>query len=100
MHHATKKAAIAKYQPLVAEGKPEADIKAAIAADEKHFSDVEQAEIYAAITGTAEVSYTVIQPFRDINNFDKLYELDEEVSHLDADRLQTLVEKGLIQKND
>jgi len=51
MHHLAKKAAIAKYGPLQSEGKTEAEIKAAIAADEKGYSPEEAEEIFTAIAG-------------------------------------------------
>ena len=54
MHHATKKAAVAKYAPLLNEGKSEQDIRAAIAADEKKYSPADIDEIYKAILDGAE----------------------------------------------
>jgi hypothetical protein len=49
MHHSTLKAAVTRYLLLIAEGKTEAEIKSAIAADEKGFKPEEVEEIYKAL---------------------------------------------------
>jgi hypothetical protein len=45
-------------------------------------------------------SYLVNQPFRDKDNFDILYEVGADVGHFEQERLDELVEKGLIVKGD
>lgn len=119
MHHMTKKAAVEKYSPLhVAEGKSEADVKAAIAADEKEFSDEDVEEIYQAIanpedsgaggsepgseaekkSSTKKGKFIVKSEFRDISNFNKMNKVGDDVSHFHPERLQTLVDVGLVEK--
>lgn len=41
--------------------------------------------------------YVVVSPFRDKDNFDKLYKPGEDVSHFDKDRLESLVKSSLVQ---
>jgi rubrerythrin len=50
MHHLKLKAAVAKFSPLVSEGKTGEEIKEVITADEKGYSPEEVEEILAAIT--------------------------------------------------
>ncbi|CAG5072875.1 hypothetical protein DYBT9623_04415 [Dyadobacter sp. CECT 9623] len=45
----------------------------------------------------AAAPYSVIKPFRDINNWDLEHKAGDDVSHFDQDRLDSLVERGLIQ---
>jgi hypothetical protein len=54
MHHSTLKAAVTRYLPLIAEGKTEAEIKTAIAADEKNFSADDVEFIFNALTADPE----------------------------------------------
>lgn len=42
--------------------------------------------------------YIVINAFRDSKGSEGIFELDTDVSHLDADRLDSLVERGLVKK--
>lgn len=43
-------------------------------------------------------SHVVTQEFRDIANWDTLYEVGQDVSELNEERLAVLVEKGLVKK--
>lgn len=38
----------------------------------------------------------VTTPFRDIDNFDKKYEIDQDVSDLSKERIDELVKKGVV----
>lgn len=149
MNVLVKKSAVRKYGALHTEGKSEAEVKAAIAGDEKNFSEAEVDEIYAAITDGAAgeesnpsgagdgsagaddqqgagddkdkegsgaggsgdaskqsqepskpepVKYIVVKEFRDIHDFSLQHDVDSDVSHFAADRLEDLLEKGLIEK--
>jgi len=40
--------------------------------------------------------FVVVSPFRDINDFNKVYGVGEDVSHFDKDRLLSLIEKKLV----
>lgn len=40
--------------------------------------------------------YIVISSFRDQNDFNRIYQKGEAVSHFDAERLASLQEKGLV----
>lgn len=53
MQHARKKAAVAKYGPMLSEGKTEEEIKAAMAADEKNYTEEEQDEVWITIVDNA-----------------------------------------------
>lgn len=101
LHHATTGAAVKKYGPLHISGKTEAEVKEAIAGDEKAFDADAVNEIYAAITAEVEQpapkGYAVKVEFRDKDNFDKRYELGDDVSHFDEARIVDLVERGLIE---
>lgn len=113
LHHATLKAAVTRYSELHAEGKPEEEVKAAIADDEKGFDTDEVNQIYDAIIGgddSEEQSeeeekkgsktgkYTVASEFRDISDFNKVHKVGSDVSHFDEARLKSLVESGLVNK--
>lgn len=62
MHHQVKKSAINKYAPLLAEGKPADEIKAAIAADEKKFTPEEVEEIFQALGKPADENDAETEP--------------------------------------
>ena len=103
IHHLTLKAAVEKYQPLVTEGKTEAEIKEAIASDEKEFDEDAVSQIYQAIVTPnegnkgAEKKHIVTSPFRDKSDFTKAYNVGDEVSHFDAERLAHLVTNKLVE---
>lgn len=61
----------------------------------------ETAEPKAAAGNTKQIAtYSVIQNFRDKRNFEVIYYVGDDVTNLDAERLQTLVKKGLVKQND
>lgn len=43
-------------------------------------------------------SHSVVSEFRDTNDWNTLYEVGQDVSDLDKDRLADLVEKGLVKE--
>lgn len=45
-------------------------------------------------------SHSVVSEFRDKSDWNTLYEVGQDVSFLDKDRLDELVEKGLVKSND
>lgn len=118
----TKKTAVETYGHLHKGGKNEAEIKGAIAEDSNGFTKEQIDAIYQAIIGqdpkdskantvsntatetTDEKSkvkkggFVVIQEFRDKDNFDKVFEKGDDVSHFDADRLKKLVENKVVEK--
>jgi len=47
-----------------------------------------------------EAVYKVVAPFRDKDNFNLAYEVDQDVSHLSEDRLLELIEKGLVSNEE
>lgn len=116
LHHKTLEAAFNKYSPLVADGKNEDEVKAEISKDEKRFDEAAINEIYLALTAVQEPQpekeqdpeaepepekkgvYLVISPFRDKDNFSIAYNIDDDVSHFDEERLQDTIGKGLVEK--
>lgn len=105
LHHATLKAAVAKYAPLHAEGKTEAEVKQAIAADEKSYDETAVAEIYAAIAGAgpeeepAKAKKHVLKiEIRDKDDFSKVHAIGTDVSHFEAGRLQFLKDNGYVEE--
>ena len=44
--------------------------------------------------------YTVVEPFRDINDYNVLHEVGADVSHFDKKRLENLVERGLVKEEE
>lgn len=114
LHHATIGSAVKKYGPLHTEGKTEAEVRAAIAGDEKAFNPEQVDEIYAEIAKSegegddepkepspAKVKkakgHIVAVEFRDKNDFSKLYKVGEDVSHFDEGRKADLVSRKLIE---
>ncbi|WP_183560681.1 hypothetical protein [Mucilaginibacter sp. SP1R1] len=111
LHHATLGSAVKKYGPLHTEGKTEDEIKLAIAADEKGFDPAGIDEIYAAIIADPNEpgespapakakkvkGHVVLTQFRDKDNFAKLYEVGDDVSHFDEARKAGLVDRKLIE---
>ncbi|MBB6109717.1 hypothetical protein SAMN05421821_105135 [Mucilaginibacter lappiensis] len=110
LHHATIKAAVKAYGPLHTEGKTADEVKAEIAKDEKGFTPDEVEEVYAAITADPTddkpestpkpkkaKAHVVITQFRDKNNWDKLYEVGDDVSHFDDERKADLLDRKLIE---
>jgi len=100
LHKQTLKAAVSKYKPLVEQGKAESEIKEEINKDDKGFAESEVNEIFAALHSAPLAPFTVKTPFRDINNYDTLYEVGADVTHFEEQRLQTLATQGLVVKND
>jgi hypothetical protein len=96
------KAAVKAYGSLHSDGQAEAEVKDALAADEKGYSVEQIDQIYDAITAEPEPEpeakgHVVLTQFRDKNNWEKLYEVGEDVSHLDDERKADLVNRGLIE---
>ena len=103
LHHATLKAAVALYAILLTQGKTADEVKAEIAKDPKEFSPDEVEEIYNAIVNPKPekpkvYKHFVASSFRDIKDFSKEYKVGDDVSALDANRLEVLVGKGLVEK--
>ncbi len=108
LHHATLKAAVSKYLPLVEEGKTEEEIKAAISADEKAFDAESVDEIFSSLTKdpgqtqdpeaekARKKKYIVKSEFRDIDNFNLIHEVGDDLSHLPKERLDRLEQLGLV----
>lgn len=42
--------------------------------------------------------YIVAEPFADKDNFGKMWEVGEDVSHFDESRLKSCIERGLVKK--
>jgi hypothetical protein len=99
LHLQTLGAAVKKYGSLHIEGKPEDEVKEAIAADEKGFNSDAVNEIYAAITAELEQpsAHVALTEFRDKDNFDLVYKAGDDVSHFDEARKSDLLERGLIE---
>ncbi|MCF2498396.1 hypothetical protein [Dyadobacter chenhuakuii] len=51
----------------------------------------------AAKPGETAAPYSVLKPFRDVNDWDLEHKPGDDVSHFDEERLASLVEKGLVQ---
>lgn len=116
LHYKSLKAAVAKYSPLVEQGKNEDDVKAELAKDEKAFTTEQVDEIYAAITADPvkdtdseenepvvegydeNAQYVVLKRFNDINDFSLIRKPKEDVSDFEPKRLMHLVELGLVVK--
>ncbi|RZJ88734.1 MAG: hypothetical protein EOO20_12850 [Chryseobacterium sp.] len=103
LHHATLKAAVASYAILLTQGKTAEEVKAEIAKDPKEFTSDEVEEIYSAIANPKPekpkvYKHFVASSFRDIKDFSKEYKVGDEISDLDAERLEGLVSKGLVEK--
>jgi len=108
LHHATLKSAVAAYAVLLTEGKTAEEIKAEIAKDPKEFNPEDVEEIYNAIVNPKPETpkpekpkvfkHIVIGPFRDIKDFSKEYKAGDDVSDMDAKRLEALVANGHVEK--
>jgi hypothetical protein len=115
MHHATLRAAVSKYTPLVEDGKSPEEVKQAIASDEKGFDEKEVEEIYEAIVNPnppeqnnggaqgdskkkGKYVVTLEDGFRDVNNFNLHHKKGADVSHFDQGRLDDLVARGYVEK--
>ena len=104
------KSAVGKYGPLhLVEKKSEDDIKKEIEKDDRKFTDAQIADIYNAILDPSLLEsdkpkeakvfkYTVLTPFRALNDFSKEHKVGSDVSKFDALRLASLVENGLVEK--
>jgi len=95
--------AVAKYEPLVAEGKTEEVVKAEITKDEKGYDEEAVNEIYAALTTEAQPEVKKVKPvykvtsrFRDKTDKKTWYEKGTDVSHFEADRLELLVKREMV----
>ncbi|MES2620239.1 MAG: hypothetical protein V4615_05235 [Bacteroidota bacterium] len=83
-------------------GKSEEEVRSAIAADAKGFNEDEQEEVYQAFalaeSGNKKGSYVVAEgkSFRDIADFSKEWSEGDDVSHFTPERIQHLLEQGLI----
>lgn len=112
LHHATLKASVAKYLEFHTAGATEEEVKNEIRKDEKAFDDESVNEIYKAIAKNGDnegknpakgpakgktKAFIVKSHFRDKNNFDLQHNPGDDVSHFDKTRLESLVEKGLVE---
>ena len=52
----------------------------------------------AKVKEDQEPKFVVVSEFRDINDYAIMYEAGADVSHLDANRLEVLMEQKLIEK--
>jgi len=98
------KAAVKAYGSLHTDGKTDAEVKEALAADEKGYS-VEQIDaIYDAIVFVPEVkeaaTYKVVEgkSFRDKEDFSKEYTDESDISHLSQDRIDHLLSIGYVEE--
>ena len=98
------KAAVKAYGSLHTDGKTDAEVKEALAADEKGYS-VEQIDaIYDAIVFVPEVKepseYKVVagKSFRDKDDFSKEYTDESDISHFSKDRIEHLVTIGYVEE--
>ncbi len=98
------KAAVKRHLELFQqEGSTEEQVREAIANDPKGFDDEGIDEVYNALFNYSpdeeerEEGHTVIVEFRDINNYDVLYEVGDNVDHLPSERLQDLISKKLVE---
>ena len=119
--------AVALFATLLAEGKTEAEIKEAISGHENGYKPEEVEEIYNALVDSQKdgnsanaggdkdgkeqkpnetksakdkkpKKYIVISQFADKDNFSKLYNVGDDVSKFDADRIKDCLSKGLIKE--
>lgn len=106
LNHMKLKAAVSKYLPLyLVDKKSEQEIKDALAADEKNFGEEGVEEIYQAIINFNEGDdnddedkvFVVISEFRCMNDWDLVFKVGQDVSHLDKDRLKKLVANKLVE---
>lgn len=109
MHQGKLKAAVKKYQPLVAEDKTEEEIKEALAADDKGYSEDEITEILSAIltpdTGDDgkeeeeenKAGYKVALMFRDKHS-QQVYSPGDDYTPRNENRAAELIKKGVIKK--
>ena len=108
LHHTKVKYGVATYSVLHTEGKTADEVKTAIAADEKGFDEDGVNQIYEAIVNPvakddkpkdeANAKFYVLKEFRDLNDFSKVHEVEADVSHFGKERLEKLVELGLVEK--
>lgn len=101
MHHLTLKKAVATYKDLSFEGQ-----RTAIAADPKGFSEEDVNEILEAIKAEKnepekpkvekQKRHIVSAKFRDQSDFNKKWEIGQDVSHFDKKRLEKLIELNLV----
>ncbi len=102
MKAAELKAAVEKFSGLHSEDKLEAGaVKEAIAADEKNYSPEDVEKIYNKIVETDAPpadKYTAVSEFRDYDDFNKVIEVGDDISHFDSARLARLEELGLAKK--
>lgn len=94
MNNQTKKSLIKKYSALKEDGKTDEEIRELLDRDNKIESKEDADGIMTTLSEEQEGSYIVVSPFRDKDNFDKKYEVKEDVSHFDKDRLNELVKGG------
>lgn len=96
------KAAVKTYGPLHSDGKTDAEVKAALKADEKGYSDKQIDSIYDAIIAPpeskADAKYKVVEgkSFRDKDDFSIEYTEDSDISHLSPERIEHLVGIGYV----
>jgi hypothetical protein len=97
------KAAVAKYGPLIYEGKSEVEVKEALLADDKGYSAEQVDSIYNAMIAPPElkedVKYNVVEgrSFRDKDDFSKEYDHESDISHLSQDRIDHLISIGYVE---
>lgn len=96
------KAAVAKYGSLHSDGKTDAEVKTALKADEKGYTDDQIDSIYDAIIAppAKPSSYKVAEgkSFRDKDDFSKEYTEKSDISHLSQDRIDHLVSIGYVEE--
>jgi hypothetical protein len=122
MHHATKRALIARYSQMREEGATDSQIREEMENDPKIESDEDAdmiiAELPAGDTGSGSGSdddgsednqekasskkkkggYKVVKEFRDKSSFSIVNKVGSDVSHFDQARLDRLVKSGLVEK--
>lgn len=99
------KAAVKNYGSLYTEGKTEEEVKAALLADEKGYSEEQVDLIYEAIVNPEAPkeakSYKVSEgmSFRDKDDFSKEYNDESDISSFDKDRIDHLVSIGYVEES-
>lgn len=94
------KAAVKRHQELLSrEGITEEQVREAIANDPKGFDEEGVDEVYAALVNFSPSGeeHIVIAEFRDVNNFDILYKVGDNVDHFTPKRLEYLISRKLVE---
>jgi len=96
------KAAVKAYGSLHSDGKTDAEVKAALKADEKVYTDEQIDSIYDAIVapsaGSGKFKVVEGKSFRDKDDFSKEYSEDSDISGLSQERIDHLISIGYVEE--